>query len=49
MTQGKTMDEVLKNLQEAVALHLENEDLEELGLAPNPSILVTLEIEPAHA
>lgn len=49
VTQGKTMDEVLKNLQEAVALHLEDEDLEELGLAPNPSILATLEIEPDHA
>ena len=49
VTQGKTMDEVLENLQEAVALHLEDEDLEELGLVQNPSILVTLEIEPLYA
>lgn len=49
VTQGKTIDEVLSNLQEAVALHLEDEDLEELGLAPNPSILVTLELEPSYA
>ncbi|MSQ15300.1 MAG: type II toxin-antitoxin system HicB family antitoxin [Dehalococcoidia bacterium] len=49
VTQGTTLDEVLKNLQEAVALHLEDEDLEALGLAHNPSILVTLEIEPSYA
>ena len=28
----------LANLQEAVALHLEDEDPEELGLVPDPSI-----------
>jgi predicted RNase H-like HicB family nuclease len=49
VTQGKTLDETLKNLQEAVALHLEGEDLEELGFAPDPNILVTMELEPVHA
>lgn len=49
VTQGMTIDEVLRNLQEAVALHLEGEDLAEIGLAPNPSILMTLELEPIHA
>ena len=49
VTQGVTLDEVIANLQEAVALHLEGEDLQELGLAPNPSVLVTLECEPVHA
>ena len=49
VTQGKTLDEALRNLQEAVALHLEGEDLEEMGLAPNPSIVVTVELEPADA
>ncbi len=49
VTQGKTLDETLANLQEAVALHLEGEDLAELGLARNPTILVTMEIDPAHA
>ena len=48
VTQGKTLDETLANLQEAVALHLEAEDLEELGLAPNPTILVSMELELAH-
>jgi len=46
VTQGKTLDETIANLQEALALHLEGEDLEELGLEPNPALLVTLEIEP---
>lgn len=49
VTQGKTLDEVVMNLQEALALHLEGENLEDLGLAPQPSALVNLEIEPAYA
>jgi predicted RNase H-like HicB family nuclease len=40
VTQGKSLDEVLTNLREAVALHLEGEDLAEMGLALNPTILV---------
>jgi len=49
VTQGKTLDEVIANLREAVALHLEGEDLTELGLAHDPSLLVTFECEPVHA
>jgi len=50
VTQGKTLDETVANLQEAVALYLEGEDPAEFGLAPNPTLLVTLEVEPAaHA
>jgi len=45
VTQGKTISETLQNLQEAVSLHLEGEDLPTLGLAPDPSILVTMEME----
>ncbi len=45
VTQGKTMDEVISNLQEAVGLHLEGEDFNELGLVENPTLLVTLELE----
>jgi len=45
VTQGKTLDETVRNLQEAVALHLEGEDLTELGLSPDPALLVTLELE----
>ena len=46
VTQGKTLDETITNLQEAVALHLEGENLADFDLAPNPSLLVTLELEP---
>ena len=43
VTQSKTLDETMANLQEAVALHLEGENLADLDLAPNPSLLVTFE------
>lgn len=33
VTQGRTVDEALSNLSEAVNLHLEGEDLVKLGLA----------------
>ncbi|OGQ22653.1 MAG: hypothetical protein A3I05_03760 [Deltaproteobacteria bacterium RIFCSPLOWO2_02_FULL_44_10] len=46
VTQGKTIDEVVSNLQEAVALHLEGENLAEFNLAPHPTLLVTIELEP---
>ena len=49
VTQGETLDSVLANLQEAVALHLEGEDPANYGLTPNPTILVTMELEPARA
>ncbi|MCF6153873.1 MAG: type II toxin-antitoxin system HicB family antitoxin [Candidatus Brocadia sp.] len=45
VTQGKTLDETIDNLEEAIRLHLENEDLSEFGLAPNPTLLVTMELE----
>ncbi len=47
VTQGKTIDETVRNLQEAVALHLEGENLQEMGLVNNPNLLVTMELEPA--
>ena len=49
VTQGATLDEVTRNLQEAVALHLEGEDLTSFGLASNPMLVVTMEVEPAYA
>jgi predicted RNase H-like HicB family nuclease len=49
VTQGQTADEVIRNLQEAVALHLEGEDLAALGLAENPALLVTMELTPSYA
>jgi len=49
VTQGATLDEVTRHLQEAVALHLEGEDPAALGLAQNPTLVVTMEIEPSYA
>ncbi len=49
VTQGRTLDELLRNLQEAVALHLKGEDPTAFGLVPNPTILVTMELEPEYA
>ena len=49
ITQGKTLDETVQNLREAILLHLEGENLEEMGLAPNPPVLVTMEMEPVYA
>lgn len=49
VTQGRTLDETITNLREAVALHLEGEDLTELGLAENPSLIVTMEVDPINA
>ncbi len=45
VTQGKTLDEVVKNLREAIGLHLEGEDLASLGFAPHPPIIVNYEME----
>ncbi|MBI3536479.1 MAG: type II toxin-antitoxin system HicB family antitoxin [Chloroflexi bacterium] len=49
VTQGRTLDETAQNLREAIQLHLEGEDLGELGLAPNPPLLITFEMEPVSA
>jgi predicted RNase H-like HicB family nuclease len=49
VTQGKTLDEIRENLEEAVTLYLEGEDLATLGIAPNPYLSVTFEWEPQYA
>ena len=49
VTQGQTIDETVANLREAVGLALEDENLEELGLHKNPSLLITMETEPSYA
>lgn len=48
-TQGKTLDEVVDNIRKAIAVHLEDENLEEFGLAPEPSILIMFEVDIARA
>jgi hypothetical protein len=39
----------MQNLSEAVSLHLEGEDPAASGLAPQPTVIVTYELEPEHA
>ena len=45
VTQGDTLDETIANLQEALVLHLQGENLADLDLAENPTLLVTMELE----
>lgn len=49
VTQGKDLDEVVRNLREVVGLALEGEDLAAMGFAPAPVIVVSMELEPAVA
>lgn len=44
VTQGKTLDELAKNIQEATELCLEGEDPADFGLAPFSSLLVNFEL-----
>ena len=45
VTQAATLDELASNIREAIGLHLEGEDLAELGISANPTILATMELE----
>ena len=44
VTQGETLDEVVQNLREAISLHLEGENLTQLGFAPSPPIVINYEM-----
>jgi predicted RNase H-like HicB family nuclease len=48
VTQGRTLDETVSNLRDAVALHLEGEDHAALGVAPSPRLVVTFECPVEH-
>ena len=45
VTEGDTLDELASNIREAISLHLEGEDLAELGLSQDPTILATMELD----
>lgn len=45
VTQAPSLDELAANISEAIGLHLEGEDLASLGIAANPTILATMELE----
>ena len=48
VTEAPTLEQLTANIQEAISLHLQGENLEELGLAPSPTILAGMEL-PAFA
>ena len=45
VTQGDTLDEVTANIREAIGLHLEGENLAELGLVENPAVVALMELD----
>lgn len=45
VTQALTLDELMKNVKEAIALQLDGEDPAQFGLAPGASILASYELE----
>ncbi|MFH1254975.1 MAG: type II toxin-antitoxin system HicB family antitoxin [bacterium] len=45
VTQGKTLDELILNLKEAVGLQLEGENLANFDLTAEPSIMANIEID----
>ncbi|MGE5567708.1 MAG: type II toxin-antitoxin system HicB family antitoxin [Rhodospirillales bacterium] len=45
VTQAPTLDQLAANIKKAIGLHLEGEDLAELGLAAHPTVLASLELE----
>ena len=52
VTQATTLDELMSNVKEAIALQLEGEDPADFGLAAGASILASYELETepqAHA
>lgn len=50
ITDGRTLDELLKNLQEAISLHLEGVDtVAEFNLVPTPQLVLTLELPYSNA
>lgn len=44
VTDGKTFEELLVNIKEAVGLYFENENPANFGFGPTPSILTSLEV-----
>ena len=45
VTQGKTLDELVSNLKEAIGLQLEGENLSDFDLVAEPSVLANLEVD----
>ena len=45
VTEAATLDQLASNILEAISLHLDAEDLAELGFVENPTILATMELQ----
>lgn len=45
ITQASTLDQLVTNLKEAIALHLEGENLSDLDLDDNPAVVATFELD----
>jgi len=45
VTQAATLDELAANLKEAIALHLEGEDVATLGLKAYPAVIASFELD----
>ncbi|PYT16703.1 MAG: hypothetical protein DMF51_04105 [Acidobacteria bacterium] len=44
VTQGRTLDELVVNLREAITLHLEGEDVANIGVVAEPRVSLTYEV-----
>ncbi len=44
VTQAKDLDSLVKNIEEAVSLHLEDENIKDFDFSQKPSILVNFEL-----
>lgn len=49
VSQGRTIDETIYNIREALSLHLDGEDLSDLGISATAPLLITMEMEPLYA
>ena len=49
VTQAKTLDELSRNIQEAVELHLEGKKLKSFGLSSQPAVLMNFELPVEYA
>jgi predicted RNase H-like HicB family nuclease len=47
-TQADTLDELQKNITEAVELYIQGENLGELGLVDQPALLMNVELPSLH-
>jgi predicted RNase H-like HicB family nuclease len=45
VTQAATLDELAINIREAIGLHVQGENLSELGFSNSPTILVAMELD----